>query len=197
MHRLQSWNQVCFQGGYIEMAVTLPGNGSHGFWASAWTLGNLGAPSCARLLRALPYRSHRTSRLPCKYRWRVAIFVFRLRRRHFTESDVSYWTATWRRLLLPAGSEALELYLRRRRVRLTLSATLRRRSHIAQPSWTSASGWQLHRKIGARSALRRLPELSHLIRMHRSTSSRAMGPAFHRLSRLGPLMLARMPNLLR
>jgi beta-glucanase (GH16 family) len=39
---LQSWNKVCFTGGYIEVAVTLPGNGSHGFWPAVWTLGNLG-----------------------------------------------------------------------------------------------------------------------------------------------------------
>lgn len=41
---LQSWNKFCFSGGYIEVALTLPGPDSdtQGYWPAAWTLGNLG-----------------------------------------------------------------------------------------------------------------------------------------------------------
>ncbi|KAJ1921166.1 hypothetical protein H4219_000764 [Mycoemilia scoparia] len=39
----QSWNKFCFQGGYLEVKVSLPGNGEYpGFWPAVWTLGNLG-----------------------------------------------------------------------------------------------------------------------------------------------------------
>ncbi|KAK1221780.1 hypothetical protein PQX77_015398 [Marasmius sp. AFHP31] len=43
---LQSWNKLCFTSGYIEIAVTLPGqNGqAEGYWPGAWTMGNLGRP---------------------------------------------------------------------------------------------------------------------------------------------------------
>ncbi|KDN50357.1 glycoside hydrolase family 16 protein [Tilletiaria anomala UBC 951] len=42
---LQSWNKFCFQGGYIEMAVQLPGRqDTRGFWPGLWTMGNLGRP---------------------------------------------------------------------------------------------------------------------------------------------------------
>ncbi|KAI8325645.1 family 16 glycoside hydrolase [Martensiomyces pterosporus] len=40
---LQSWNKRCFQGGYLEVKVSLPGDGKKsGFWPAVWTLGNLG-----------------------------------------------------------------------------------------------------------------------------------------------------------
>ena len=40
---LQSWNQFCFTGGYIEVAVSLPGDTETlGLWPAAWTMGNLG-----------------------------------------------------------------------------------------------------------------------------------------------------------
>ncbi|KAJ1734018.1 hypothetical protein LPJ61_001288 [Coemansia biformis] len=40
---LQSWNKRCFQGGYLEVRVSLPGNGrKSGYWPAVWTLGNLG-----------------------------------------------------------------------------------------------------------------------------------------------------------
>lgn len=40
---LQSWNQFCFTGGYIEVAVNFPGRPNvPGFWPGAWTMGNLG-----------------------------------------------------------------------------------------------------------------------------------------------------------
>ncbi|KAH9937930.1 beta-glucan synthesis-associated [Amylocystis lapponica] len=40
---LQSWNKLCFTGGYIEVAITLPGADSNatGYWPGAWTMGNL------------------------------------------------------------------------------------------------------------------------------------------------------------
>lgn len=40
---LQSWNQFCFTGGYIEVNVSLPGAPNiSGLWPAAWTMGNLG-----------------------------------------------------------------------------------------------------------------------------------------------------------
>ncbi|KAJ1884177.1 hypothetical protein LPJ66_010736, partial [Kickxella alabastrina] len=40
---LQSWNKRCFQGGYLEVRVSFPGDGAKsGFWPAVWTLGNLG-----------------------------------------------------------------------------------------------------------------------------------------------------------
>lgn len=40
---VQSWNKLCFQGGYIEVRLALPGSADHGgFWPGAWTMGNLG-----------------------------------------------------------------------------------------------------------------------------------------------------------
>ena len=40
---LQSWNQLCFTGGYIEVGVNLPGRPDvSGYWPGVWTMGNLG-----------------------------------------------------------------------------------------------------------------------------------------------------------
>ncbi|KAJ1925485.1 hypothetical protein IWQ60_004534 [Tieghemiomyces parasiticus] len=40
---LQSWNKFCFQGGLIEVNVSMPFKaGVSGLWPAAWTLGNLG-----------------------------------------------------------------------------------------------------------------------------------------------------------
>ncbi len=40
---LQSWNQFCFTGGYIEVSMVLPGAPDvSGLWPAAWTMGNLG-----------------------------------------------------------------------------------------------------------------------------------------------------------
>ncbi|EST10204.1 Beta-glucan synthesis-associated, SKN1 [Kalmanozyma brasiliensis GHG001] len=40
---LQSWNQMCFTGGYIEVSMVLPGAPDvPGLWPAAWTMGNLG-----------------------------------------------------------------------------------------------------------------------------------------------------------
>ncbi|KAK0555415.1 beta-glucan synthesis-associated protein [Tilletia horrida] len=42
---LQSWNKFCYQGGYIEFSVLLPGGPTtKGFWPAAWMMGNLGRP---------------------------------------------------------------------------------------------------------------------------------------------------------
>lgn len=42
---LHSWNQLCFQGGVVEVSVSLPGPaGVHGWWPGVWTMGNLGRP---------------------------------------------------------------------------------------------------------------------------------------------------------
>lgn len=40
---LQSWNKLCFTGGYIEVNMSLPGTpNAQGYWPGAWTMGNLG-----------------------------------------------------------------------------------------------------------------------------------------------------------
>ncbi|KAE9989011.1 hypothetical protein EG328_003328 [Venturia inaequalis] len=45
---IQSWNKMCFKGGYIEASVSLPGRGdTMGFWPGVWTMGNLGRPGYA------------------------------------------------------------------------------------------------------------------------------------------------------
>ena len=42
---INSWNQVCMQGGLLEISVSLPGpGGAAGLWPGAWTMGNLGRP---------------------------------------------------------------------------------------------------------------------------------------------------------
>jgi beta-glucan synthesis-associated protein KRE6 len=45
---LQSWNQLCFQGGHLEASISLPGAGDvMGFWPGFWSMGNLGRPGYA------------------------------------------------------------------------------------------------------------------------------------------------------
>ncbi|KAL0576050.1 hypothetical protein V5O48_005931 [Marasmius crinis-equi] len=40
---ITSWNKLCFNTGYIEVSISLPGSSkAPGFWPGAWTLGNLG-----------------------------------------------------------------------------------------------------------------------------------------------------------
>ncbi len=42
---LQSWNKMCFKGGYMEASISLPGRGdTTGFWPGFWAMGNLGRP---------------------------------------------------------------------------------------------------------------------------------------------------------
>lgn len=42
---LNSWNQICFQGGALEVSVSLPGpGGAPGLWPGVWSMGNLGRP---------------------------------------------------------------------------------------------------------------------------------------------------------
>lgn len=41
--QLSSWNKFCFTGGYLEVAIRLPGEHStSGLWPSLWMLGNMG-----------------------------------------------------------------------------------------------------------------------------------------------------------
>jgi len=45
---LQSWNKLCFKGGYLEASVSLPGKGDCvGYWPGFWAMGNLGRPGYA------------------------------------------------------------------------------------------------------------------------------------------------------
>ena len=40
---MTTWNQFCFTGGLVEVAVQLPGSPTvTGFWPAVWTMGNLG-----------------------------------------------------------------------------------------------------------------------------------------------------------
>jgi beta-glucan synthesis-associated protein KRE6 len=42
---VQSWNNLCFSGGYIEFSIIQPGSHStKGYWPGAWIMGNLGRP---------------------------------------------------------------------------------------------------------------------------------------------------------
>lgn len=42
---LNSWNQICFKGGALEVSISLAGPGGvPGLWPGAWTMGNLGRP---------------------------------------------------------------------------------------------------------------------------------------------------------
>lgn len=42
---IQSWNKLCFQGGYIEFSLIQPGSQTtSGYWPAAWLMGNLGRP---------------------------------------------------------------------------------------------------------------------------------------------------------
>nr|CDI53898.1 related to KRE6-glucan synthase subunit [Melanopsichium pennsylvanicum 4] len=54
---LQSWNKFCFQGGYIEISVVLPGaHDDEGFWPAVWMLGNLGRAGYAGTTQGMwPY----------------------------------------------------------------------------------------------------------------------------------------------
>lgn len=54
---LQSWNKFCFQGGYIETSVVLPGtHDGEGFWPAVWMLGNLGRAGYAGTTQGMwPY----------------------------------------------------------------------------------------------------------------------------------------------
>ncbi|MCJ1243946.1 hypothetical protein MMC30_001143 [Trapelia coarctata] len=54
---VQSWNQMCFQGGHLEAGISLPGEGDTiGFWPGFWAMGNLGRPGHAATTDGLwPY----------------------------------------------------------------------------------------------------------------------------------------------
>ncbi|USP80931.1 glycoside hydrolase family 16 protein [Curvularia clavata] len=42
---IQSWNKLCYKGGYLEASISLPGRGNvSGFWPGFWTMGNLARP---------------------------------------------------------------------------------------------------------------------------------------------------------
>ncbi|KAK3675069.1 beta-glucan synthesis-associated protein [Recurvomyces mirabilis] len=57
---LQSWNQLCFKGGYMEASLSLPGAGNTiGFWPGFWAMGNLGRPGYAATTDGMwPYSYH-------------------------------------------------------------------------------------------------------------------------------------------
>ncbi|RPB28090.1 beta-glucan synthesis-associated protein SKN1 [Terfezia boudieri ATCC MYA-4762] len=57
---LQSWNKLCIKGGIIEASISLPGSGDiPGFWASFWTMGNLGRPGYLASTEGIwPYTYH-------------------------------------------------------------------------------------------------------------------------------------------
>ena len=57
---LQSWNKLCFKGGYMEASISLPGRGdTMGFWPGFWAMGNLGRPGYASTTDGMwPYSYH-------------------------------------------------------------------------------------------------------------------------------------------
>ncbi|TFK99149.1 glycoside hydrolase family 16 protein [Pterulicium gracile] len=54
---MSTWNKLCFQGGYIEASIVLPGeNNVAGLWPAFWTLGNLGRAGYGATLEGMwPY----------------------------------------------------------------------------------------------------------------------------------------------
>jgi beta-glucanase (GH16 family) len=57
---LQSWNMLCFKGGYLEASISLPGRGDTiGFWPGFWAMGNLGRPGYPSTTDGMwPYSYH-------------------------------------------------------------------------------------------------------------------------------------------
>lgn len=57
---LQSWNKLCFKGGYLEASISLPGRGNTvGYWPGFWAMGNLGRPGYAATTDGMwPYSYH-------------------------------------------------------------------------------------------------------------------------------------------
>ena len=57
---LQSWNKMCFKGGYMEASISLPGRGdTSGFWPGFWAMGNLGRPGYMATTEGMwPYSYH-------------------------------------------------------------------------------------------------------------------------------------------
>lgn len=57
---LQSWNMLCFKGGYLEASISLPGRGDTiGFWPGFWAMGNLGRPGYPATTDGMwPYSYH-------------------------------------------------------------------------------------------------------------------------------------------
>lgn len=57
---IQSWNKLCFKGGYLEASISLPGRGDTiGFWPGFWSMGNLGRPGFAATTDGMwPYSYH-------------------------------------------------------------------------------------------------------------------------------------------
>lgn len=57
---VQTWNQLCFKGGYMEASISLPGRGDTiGFWPGWWAMGNLGRPGYAATTDGMwPYSYH-------------------------------------------------------------------------------------------------------------------------------------------
>ncbi|WPH04178.1 Hypothetical protein R9X50_00706600 [Acrodontium crateriforme] len=57
---IQSWNKMCFKGGYMEASISLPGRGDTiGFWPGFWIMGNLGRPGYAATTDGTwPYSYH-------------------------------------------------------------------------------------------------------------------------------------------
>jgi beta-glucanase (GH16 family) len=42
---IQSWNKLCYKGGFLDASISLPGQGNvSGFWPGFWTMGNLARP---------------------------------------------------------------------------------------------------------------------------------------------------------
>nr|POE96429.1 putative beta-glucan synthesis-associated protein c23h3.11c [Quercus suber] len=57
---LQTWNKMCFKGGFMEASISLPGQGDTiGFWPGWWAMGNLGRPGYPATTDGMwPYSYH-------------------------------------------------------------------------------------------------------------------------------------------
>ncbi|KAF2830058.1 beta-glucan synthesis-associated [Ophiobolus disseminans] len=57
---IQSWNKLCYKGGFLDASISLPGRGDvSGFWPGFWTMGNLARPGYLASTEGLwPYSYH-------------------------------------------------------------------------------------------------------------------------------------------
>lgn len=73
---VNSWNQLCFKGGIIEMSVSLPGPaGVLGLWPGVWTMGNLGRYVANNFYSYVQNTYIRQARISSHNGWSVAIHL--------------------------------------------------------------------------------------------------------------------------
>lgn len=92
---LSTWNKFCFQGGLLEVNVSLPGAANVvGLWPAIWTMGNLGRAGYGATLEGMVSPSMLV--VPCCPVFHpfvtVAVFVRHVRRWHRQEPELRWRT---------------------------------------------------------------------------------------------------------